>query len=560
MKYKGVLVLLILAFLVQQCAKQTAPTGGPKDETAPKLVRSNPSHKEVNFNGKEIQLTFDELVQLNNPKEQILITPFIGKKHEVTAKKNKVIIQLNSELLDTTTYTINFRESVQDLTEKNPAKIKLAFSTGSYIDSLTITGTITDILTDKKLNNYTVALAVISDTLNIFKHAAPWVTLSDKQGRFALENLKRGHYLLYTFDDKNKNLIVESKSEKYGFKSDMINLRGPVDSIALCVFKLDATPLKLVSARPTFAYYSIRLSKSIVEFELSSQDNKEKLYSTIEPDMATIKVYNTIPNIDSLQIHLKALDSTANKVDTLIYLKFQKKESTKDKFSGKIEVASVYESNATLSAILSFSKPVIHFLSDSLFIQIDSLKRIHFYKEDLSWSEDFTKLTVRKKIEFPKKTDKPIAEQPEDTRASTRRTEKASTNNILILRKGSAISVESDSTTEITSSLKIIKVEDNGIISTKVQTKENFILQLLDKSGKLIQESENTSPYTFENIQAGSYILRLLIDLNKNGKWDAGNYLTQKQPEPVIFWRNAKRGKDQILKANWHVGPLLITY
>lgn len=560
MKYKVFLVLLITAFVVQQCAKQTAPTGGPKDETAPKLVRSNPSHKEVNFKSKEIQLTFDELIQLNNPKEQILITPFIGKKHEVTAKKNKVIIKLNSELHDTTTYTINFRESVQDLTEKNPAKIKLAFSTGSYIDSLTITGTIKDILTDKKLSNYTVALAVISDTLNIFKHAAPWITLSDKQGRFALENLKRGHYLLYTFDDKNKNLVVESKSEKYGFKSDKINLHWRADSIALSVFKLDATALKLVSSRPTFAYYTIRLSKSIVEYRLSCQDDKEKLYSTLEPDMATIKVYNTIPNVDSLQIHLEALDSTNSKVDTLIYVKFQKKESTKDKFSGKIDVANVYESNSILSTILSFSKPVITFLSDSLFVQVDSLKRIHFTKEDLSWNENFTKLTVSKKIELPKKTDNQTAEQKDDTRKNEKPTKKIKTNNILILRKGSAISVENDSIAEITSSLKIVKVADYGKISIKVETKENFILQLLDKSGKLIQQSENISPYTFENIQAGIYILRLLIDLNKNGKWDGGNYLNLNQPEPVVFWHNAKGGKDQILKANWFVGPLLIKY
>ncbi len=560
MKYKCFFILLITGFLVQQCAKQTAPTGGPKDETPPKLVRSNPTHNGVDFKGKEIQLTFDELIQLNNPKEQILITPSIGKKFEVTAKKNKVIIELNSELQDTTTYSVNFREGVQDLTEKNPAKIKLAFSTGSYIDSLTVTGTIKDILTDKKLSNYTVALTTVSDTFNIFKHSAPWITLSDKRGKFALENLKRGHYFIYTFDDKNKNLVVESKSEKYGFNSDKINLQGRADSIELSVFKLDATTLKLVSSRPTFAYYNIRLSKSIVEYKLSSRDDKEKLYSTLEPDLATIKVYNTIPNLDSLQVHLEVTDSTDSKVDTLIYVKFQKKESTKDKFYGKIDASNIYESNSILSAIISFSKPVIHFLPDSLFVQVDSLKRINFSKDDLGWNENFTKLTIRKKIEAPKITDQQITDQTDDNRSKAKPTQTTKTNNKLILRKGSAISVENDSIGEITSSLKIVKVEDYGIISTKVSTKENFILQLLDKNNKLIEEVKNLTSYNFENIPAGTYMLRLLIDLNKNAKWDGGNYVNKNQPEPVVFWRNAKGGKDQILKANWFVGPLLITY
>src|SRR5688572_9855206 len=145
MKHKWLFILLATCTLAQQCAKQTAPTGGPKDITPPRLERSTPNNKGVNFKGKEIQLTFDELVQLNNPREQIIITPSIGKKFEAIVRKNKVTLELNSELQENTTYNINFRESIQDLTEKNPAKAKIAFSTGSYIDSLNVTGFVTDI-------------------------------------------------------------------------------------------------------------------------------------------------------------------------------------------------------------------------------------------------------------------------------------------------------------------------------------------------------------------------------------------------------------------------------
>src|SRR5689334_6781977 len=169
MKHRWFFIILATIILLQQCAKQTAPTGGPKDAIPPQLVRSNPEKKGVNFKGNKIELTFDELVQLNNPREQLIITPSIGKKFEATAKKNKVTLELNSSLQENTTYNINFRESIQDLTEKNPAKIKLAFSTGSYIDSLSVTGFATDVLTDLRVKNYTVALVQASDTFNIFK-------------------------------------------------------------------------------------------------------------------------------------------------------------------------------------------------------------------------------------------------------------------------------------------------------------------------------------------------------------------------------------------------------
>lgn len=172
MKIKWIAGLLLTCFFVQQCAKQTAPTGGSKDEKPPNLIKSSPRHQEINVTRSTIELTFDERIQLNNPREQIIITPTVGKKFETTFNKNKVELDLKTALQENTTYNINFREAIQDLNEKNPANIKLAFSTGSYIDSLSINGKIADAITEKEAVNYIVALAPASDTFNIFKHSA----------------------------------------------------------------------------------------------------------------------------------------------------------------------------------------------------------------------------------------------------------------------------------------------------------------------------------------------------------------------------------------------------
>src|SRR5690606_38763439 len=117
MKTNFPIYLIITLSLLWGCAKQTTPTGGEKDEIPPTLLKSNPPNRQTNFNKNEIELTFDELVQVNNPRDQIIITPAIGKKFEAEARKNRVILKLNGELKENTTYTIMFREAVQDITE-----------------------------------------------------------------------------------------------------------------------------------------------------------------------------------------------------------------------------------------------------------------------------------------------------------------------------------------------------------------------------------------------------------------------------------------------------------
>lgn len=552
MRGKSLLLFLIIALLTQQCAKQTAPTGGPKDEIPPKLIKSNPANKKTNFKGTHIELTFDEYLQLKNPREEVLITPNIGKKFEVIVKKNRVIMEFNSELQNNTTYTVNFREAIQDLTEKNPAKAKLVFSTGAYLDSLMIIGSVKEILSDKSVGSYTVAAIPASDTFNIFKHPASLISLTDKQGRFAIENLKPGNYFIYAFDDKNKNLTVDGKSEKYGFKSELINLTGKSDSLKLFVFKQDPAKLKLISARPTFAYFDIRLSKSVVKYTLTPQASSQKIYSALEPDLTTIKVYNTIPFLDSLQVRLQAQDSIESKVDTLIYIKFSKKESTKDKFAFRVESTNFYESNSTFNSTIQFSKPMASFTADSIYITLDTVNRIGFSKNDFLWNDEQTKLKISKKIDLKTKTH----ESPKPAENSKPRKQSVE----LITAKHTFLSVENDSTSSSKTPIKIIKAEDYGMLTAKIQTTENFILQLIDRTGKIIEEVKDSKKHTFENIPAGNYYMRILVDLNKNGKWDAGNYLKKEQPEPVIYYRNPRRSKDIFLKANWQVTDLLISY
>jgi len=559
MRIKFIITLIALSILLQRCAKQSSPTGGPQDEIPPTLISSNPVNEQTDFKKSILELTFDEYIQLNNPREQLIITPTIGKKFEVTSKKNKVTVDLKATLQENTTYNINFREAIADLTEKNPVVIKLAFSTGSYIDSLSITGTVKEILTDKEGVNYTVALCEASDTFNLYKHQPSWITLTDKEGKFSLENLKPGKYFLYAFDDKNRNLIADSKSERYGFISEYISLDSTMESVTIPVYKLDASPLKLITTRPTFSYFLIRLSKALTTYELTVPDESEKLYSKLEPDNASIKVYNTIHTQDSLQIKLFAQDSLNNKIDTLIYLKFNKKEFTKDKFDSKIESKNYFENKSLLSSTVTFSKPVQFFNKDSIYIQLDSATLVTFSDQDIQWNNSKTKLELSKKIEVkkPSKTSQTGGPIKQRGKESDKESEKpAIVYNQITFPKGTFISVELDTAARMAEAIKTTTAEQSAVILAKVESKENF-----DKNFTLVDEIKNVNTHSFENLPPGSYLLRLIIDLNKNGKWDATSGQSErKDPEPVIFYRTPKMVKDIYLKANFEVGPLLITY
>jgi hypothetical protein len=54
------------------CAQIVAPTGGKKDTLAPKLVRVFPNNQSKNFHGTLIELQFDEYVNVDNIKQQLL--------------------------------------------------------------------------------------------------------------------------------------------------------------------------------------------------------------------------------------------------------------------------------------------------------------------------------------------------------------------------------------------------------------------------------------------------------------------------------------------------------
>jgi hypothetical protein len=113
--------------------------------------------------------------------------------------------------------------------------------------------------------------------------------------------------------------------------------------------------------------------------------------------------------------------------------------------------------------------------------------------------------------------------------------------------------------------VKPLGEQDLSIINIGIQTNEpSFIVQLVNKEFKVIQEVANKNAVKFVDVIPGDYQVRLIIDRNENGRWDPGNYYEKTEPEPVIYYRGLD-GTTTIkgVKANWEVGSdneMLITY
>jgi len=515
------------------------------------MIHSNPSMGETNFHGKEITLVFDEAINLNNPKEQIIVIPDINKQYAATVRKNSVKIVLDTKLDDSTTYSLNFRDAVQDMTEKNiPTNLKIAFSTGNYIDSLSISGKTFDAIKGIELKEITVAIFQ-SDTFNVLRHKPVYITKSDKKGNYALENLKPGRYLIYAFEDKNKNLIVDSKNELYGFHADTISLSVNKKNVDLNIIKLDVRPLKLTSARPYNTYFNIKTGKSLTRYTLTSE---QPISSSFGDDQANIKVYNIYQNNDSIPARFTGIDSANNTIDTTFYIKFSERAAKPESFQHKSLGTKVIAQTGTLTSRIKFTKPLHSINFDSIYYTIDSTLSIPITPTDISWDSLNNILSINKSI------DKKLLAEPINT--TLPKPEEPAIKKLyqLNIARASFISIENDSSARIQETARPITPENSGIIIVHTAiTNNNFIIQLRDRNYAVLESKLNTPKTQFDNIAPGEYLISLILDTDNNGKWSPGNIIKGIEPERIIYYRNEKQNPIINLKANWELGPLLIT-
>lgn len=535
---------LIFMILITGCANVSMPTGGKRDEIPPTLESSSPAKDELNVSTKTLEFTFSEDIKLKDPKEEILIVPAIGKNTLFTVKKRKLVIETDLALLDNTTYSINFRDGVQDITEGNPAEnLRLAFSTGPTIDSLAISGRVKDTFTEKVPTKITIAIYQ-SDTFDIFKHTPTYFTKSNEEGKFSIQNLKQGTYFIYAFEDKNKNLKVDSKTEKFGYLLKPIEPYKSKDSLTVAMSNVDSRPLAITSIKHTDKNSRLRFNKQLDSLSILGLAKKESIYS-YGTDRSELIFYNAFPKQDSIKVNVLAKDSVGHMLDTVVFLKHGDLKTAEETFKTKELDQHYHVGSKKFTYKLGFNKPIGMINYDSIYIRYDSLNLKKLDPKQISID------TLKNEINFEATIE--LVESKEE--------KKKTTPPKLTIAKGGLISIAQDSSKRIMRNIEIQKEEDLGTVTIKIETAEkNYVIEMITTDNKVIQSIQNTKEYTFKNLPPIEYKIRVIIDRNKNGKWDIGSFQQRTESEQIVFYKSEEGKYSFPLRANWEVGPLLIKF
>ena len=136
--------------------------------------------------------------------------------------------------------------------------------------------------------------------------ASSYFTKTNKSGAFRLQNIKAGRYKIYAFDDKNKNLKVESRSEMYAFINQHLTLRKSTDTISLQMVTLDSRPLKLSSIRNMGTVTRLRFSKFLSDYSIKSPKEVVHAFGDNQTEINEYIVQNRVPEeiVHPLLTHL----------------------------------------------------------------------------------------------------------------------------------------------------------------------------------------------------------------------------------------------------------------
>ncbi len=535
-----------------------APTGGEKDTLSPFVVNSFPKNLSKQFTGNIIILEFNEWIKEKELSKNLLITPPL-KDYTYTFKKNRLTINLKEPLKANTTYNINFRQGITDITEGNTAfqdttKLsppRLAFSTGDILDSAKISGKIKFLFSNKPAKDAIIGLYPANDTLNPQKHPPYYYALADENGAFNIQNVKADKYRLYAWDDKNTSQTYQ-EPEQIGFLPDVLDLtdvKGNTlkkDSIRFSLAKEDHTKPEISKQFNILKGYSVEYNEGLTKVGFVQ---KPDFAYNLNPDKKTIQFFNKNNLKDTIVTYLAVKDSVGNaKIDTVKFAfdtpkekeKNERKDSKK-KGNNKSKVSKYTWTPKVESPtngiereaefVLNFDKPVEYFDSTRIYVYLDKdTIRKYYFSEVGVWNEFKDQYKV-------KITKGRLTNFKESIR--------------IVADSVAFVSVEKDTSQKFTQTISRKNPANYASISGKVNTKEkSYIIQLLDGGGKVIKEVQNVKKFEFDFLNAGTYQMRVVIDDNQNGKWDGSDVKNFKPAEKIIFLDLQNGGK---LKERWEM-------
>lgn len=588
MRYVPSLVLVATLVLVSACANTGSPSGGPKDETPPRLIRTEPAEYQIDYAKKRIVLHFNELVSLERSSEKVIVSPPQVIPADIKAVGDKISVVFKDTLRDSTTYTIDFTDAIVDFNEKNPfGDYAFSFSTGSHIDTLRIGGTLIDASNLNPIPG--IIVGVHEDTADSVFANQPLTRISktSKTGSFSIKGLPGKSFRLYALGDKNRDYRFDQPGEAIAFHDSLITPwaepcikpdtiwkdTATIDTIfyrQVTCYKPDDVVLLYFSEafgrqylakreRPAKEYFNLTFGYKADSLPTLSLLNKpvgvtEWFLPEVNPTKDTLRFWITdtlVANMDTLTIKLDYLktDSTNNlapQTDT-INLVFRHprtggRSSSRTSSSRKKEEAAPPQPTVVKHLEVTLGLPAVLDVNASPLITLETPLQAMpkeawglFHKVDTTWQAV------------------PFSLHPDST-SIRRYVLKAAwayeTEYKLTLDSGLVVGLYGATNDDMSRTFKTRAEGDYSrlIVTVKGLQGAGFV-ELLNKSDKVVRRASIVNGIAdFRYLRPGSYYTRAVADWNNNGQWDPGLYSDKRQPEPVYY-----NPKQLNLRAHWDV-------
>lgn len=516
---------IILILCLSNCAKRGYITGGDMDTIPPVPLSFNPLNSTTHFDKKEFRVTFDEYIKLKNVNQNLIISPPMEHAPDITPMGNankSLQVKIKDTLQPNTTYSFNFGQSITDNNEGNVLpQFKYIFSTGAYIDSLKLSGTVRtahQIKTDNFVNIMLYDAKTFHDSTVYLQKPLYITNTLDSLTTFTIENIKEGTYYLVALKDKNNDYKFNPNQDKIAFYKDSITI-------------------------PTEEQFNLSLFKSEEPFKVSrpSQISENKWYIPFHgnPDSARVSLLHNDELIRT------ALTSLAGK-DSLQFW-FPKIEAD----SLQLKVTSTdYEEAFSIRPRANIKTVDTLSISAKQTSVLDLNDRFTLFSKTPIDSIDFQKIAIVDKDTLPInfKTESRFKEQSFYIDFE----KKESDNYHITLLPGAVTDYFGYQNDTLNFAVNTKQATDYGNLNVHLSGVNRFpiIVQILDTNEAVIaehySESETTIPFTL--LPPKLYYLRVIYDDNKNRKWDTGYYFDRRQPEETLYY------PEQIdVRANWDI-------
>ena len=565
------------------CANIGNPSGGPIDKTPPIFMRSNPTPNAVNVKDRKIEIFFDEIVTLKDPSTKIIVSPAQTEMPHMSALGRKVTVELVDSLLPNTTYTIDFSNSIQDNNEGNAIdNFAFAFSTGSVIDSMRVSGYVLDSRTLEPMQSVVVGLQSNLADSAFHKEKLQRVALTNDRGQFTIRNVSPGSYHIFALKDLDRDYKFGNPTEDIAFLDSIIvpsiGSREAADTVYNDLNEIDTI---MRATRPAYFPNDILLS-------MFNEDRKSQyLANNLRVDSTRISLTfaaasDTLPSLsivgrNDVPDQWYTLERSQTN-DTLTYWIRPPHLVSAD----TLMVATTYLRTDTASN-LSWGTDTLKFTFQRQKAkkkkkneETDSLEQIRFmelhplangtqevYAPLLLQTGTPIERYSREAFHLQRKLQNDTTFYPAEIKSIALRDSTLSRRDLMLKvdwEPGAAykLAVDSLAMTDIyglqTKPLKVDfnvrKMEEYGnIVFNITAVRDSAIVELLDGTEKIVLRAPvKNHRAELLNLLPGKYYARLFIDRNGNGKYDTGNYDMHLQPEETVYYPGAIN-----LKKNWDV-------